>query len=60
MIGFLIVNMTFVPLSPLILLVASFNSNPLVDSPSIFIISSPVKIPARDAGDPSIGPTTVN
>ena len=50
---------TFSPLGPRIFLTAFQSIISLVDSPSIFIITSPVLIPALYAGVFSIGEITV-
>ena len=48
-----------VPFCPRISLTASMSVMSLVDLPSISIIRSPARIPARNAGVSSIGLTTV-
>ena len=55
-----IVTVTFVPFGPRIFLTASGRLMSLVASPSIFTIRSPGWMPARHAGVPSIGATTVS
>ena len=50
---------TWVPFSPRSRSAASSIERPALDFPSIFTITSPVRIPACQAGPPSIGEITV-